>query len=241
MKTVHEVSALSGVSIRTLQYYDEIGLLPARRTEAGYRLYDGKALERLQQILLFRSLEFPLKEIREIMSSPSFDRQQALEDQIRLLELKRQHLDNLIALAREIKAGGEKEMSFQAFDTKDMDQYKQEAKARWGNTKAYQEFEKKDKNRTDGDRQALGEGMMDIFRRLGQIRQGDPAGTEAQGLIQELQEYITAHFYPCTGQILLSLGQMYASGGDMTRNIDSAGGEGTGDFARRAIEAFVKQ
>ena len=78
MMTVNEVSKLTGVSIRTLQYYDRIGLLhPAKYTEAGYRLYDDTALERLQQILFFRELEFPLKDIREIVGSPGFDRSKA--------------------------------------------------------------------------------------------------------------------------------------------------------------------
>ena len=89
MKTVHEVSELSGVSIRTLQYYDRIGLLsPTDRTGAGYRLYDDAALEKLQQILLFRELQFPLKDIMEIVNRPDFDRSKALEQQIELLNLK---------------------------------------------------------------------------------------------------------------------------------------------------------
>ena len=85
MMTVHQVSKLTGVSIRTLQYYDRIGLLkPDGYTEAGYRLYDDSSLERLQQILLFRELEFPLKEIRGILNAPNFDRNKALEQQIEL-------------------------------------------------------------------------------------------------------------------------------------------------------------
>lgn len=96
MMTVNEVSQLTGVSIRTLQYYDQIGLLhPAGRTKAGYRLYDDAALERLQQILLFRELEFPLREIQRILESPSFDWVKALDQQITLLTLKKQHLDDL--------------------------------------------------------------------------------------------------------------------------------------------------
>ncbi len=95
MKTVHEVSRLTGVSIRTLQYYDKIGLLrPAGHTRSGYRLYDDAALERLQQILLFRELEFPLKDIRAILESADFDREKALEQQITLLSLKKEHLEN---------------------------------------------------------------------------------------------------------------------------------------------------
>lgn len=108
MKTVHEVSELSGMSIRTLQYYDRIGLLsPADRTDAGYRLYDDIALEKLQQILLFRELQFPLKDIMEIVNRPDFDRSKALEQQIEL-KLKKEHIENLIDLAVGIKALGVK-------------------------------------------------------------------------------------------------------------------------------------
>ena len=99
MKTVHEVSKLTGVSIRTLHHYDKIGLLsPATRTEAGYRLYNEGDLARLQQILLFRELEFPLKEIRRIIDAPDFDQARALEQQIELLRLRREHIDNLIGM-----------------------------------------------------------------------------------------------------------------------------------------------
>ena len=95
MMTVNEVSKLTGVSIRALQYYDKIGLLhPAEYTEAGYRLYDDTALERLQQILLFRELEFSLKEIQSILQSPDFDRDRALDQQICLLTLKKEHMSN---------------------------------------------------------------------------------------------------------------------------------------------------
>ena len=104
MRTVKEVSKLTGVSIRTLHYYDTIGLLqPTTTTEAGYRLYDDTALERLQNIMLFRELEFPLKEIKQILDSPDFDRKKALEQQIQLLTLKKEHLENLITFACGIK------------------------------------------------------------------------------------------------------------------------------------------
>ncbi len=109
MMTGHEVSNLTGISIRTLQYSDKIGLFPpAEYTEAGYRLYDEKALSRLQIILLFRELEFPLKDIKGIIDSPDFDRNKALEQQIKLLEMKKEHLENLILLARGMKLLGVK-------------------------------------------------------------------------------------------------------------------------------------
>ena len=115
MMTVKEVSKLTGVSIRTLQYYDKIGLLkPAEYTESGYRLYDDTALEMLQQILLFKELEFPLKEIREIISRPDFDRNKALEQQIALLTMKKEHLENLIRFARGIKFTGVKRLKMRS-------------------------------------------------------------------------------------------------------------------------------
>ena len=140
MMTVHEVSRRTGVSIRTLQYYDRIGLLqPAQHTEAGYRLYGETQLETLQQILLFRELEFPLREIRQILQSPSFDRQKALDQQIALLQLKKERLDSLISLAREIREnGGKPIVDFSAFDTKKLDEYAARAKASWGGTPEYQ-------------------------------------------------------------------------------------------------------
>ena len=123
--TIHEVSKLAGVSVRTLHHYDAIGLLPPTTlTEAGYRLYDDTALETLQQILLLKELEFPLKEIAKILSSPGFDREKALDQQIELLLLKKEHLEQLISFAREVKEKGEIKMDFTAFDTKKIEKYK---------------------------------------------------------------------------------------------------------------------
>ncbi len=240
MWTVHEVSGLTGVSVRALQYYDQIGLLPpARHTEAGYRLYDAAALERLQQILLFRELEFPLKEIKAIMESPAFDRQKALSQQIGLLEMKKERLEKLIALARDIQtAGGGSAMDFSAFDTQKMEAYAAQAKASWGDTAAYREYEKKARGRTGEENSALGAQMMRIFADFGAVRGESPDSDAAQALVRRLRDFITAHYYTCTDSILAGLGEMYAAGGDMTANIDRAGGEGTAAFARAAIRVF---
>ena len=240
MMTVHEVSSLTGVSIRTLQYYDRIGLLrPAGYTDAGYRLYDDAVLETLQQILLFRELEFPLKDIQRIIQSPSFDRQKALDQQITLLELKKEHLDNLIRLARGIKEEGVGlRMDFSAFDTKKMDEYAARAKKTWGNTPAYREYEQKAKGRTKEETAEVNRKMREIFTEFGAIRHEDPASEKAQALVRKLQNFISEHFYTCTDQILSGLGQMYAAGGEMTSNIDSYGGEGTAVFTSRAIRIF---
>ena len=241
MMTVHEVSKLTGVSIRTLQYYDKIGLLkPSAYSEAGYRLYDDTSLEKLQQILLFRELEFPLGEIKNIINSPAFDRSKALTQQIELLKLKKEHIENLIDLAVGIKAMGVKELKFGAFDTRKIDEYAAQAKASWGTTPAYKEYEEKSKGRTKEESIEIGNQMMDIFAEFGAIRDGDPAGEQAQALVKKLQDFITEHMYTCTKEILSGLGKMYAAGGDFTTNINKHGGEGTAEFAGKAIEIYCK-
>jgi DNA-binding transcriptional MerR regulator len=241
MMTVNEVSKLTGVSIRTLQYYDKIGLLhPTKYTEAGYRLYDDAALETLQQILLFRELEFPLKQIGDILDSPGFDPVSALEDQIQLLLMRRDQLDQLISHARKIQKTGVIPMDFSAFDHSKQEKYAAEAKRRWGKTDAYKEFEQKTAGQSDSQQQATGDNLMAIFARMGAIRDTDPASPEAQSLVKELQDFITEHYYNCTKVILRGLGQMYIAGDEMTANIDSAGGQGTARFAHEAIEIYCK-
>ena len=242
MMTVHEVSQISGVSIRALHHYDKIGLLPATEvTDAGYRMYDDTALERLQQILLFKELQFTLKEIKAILDSPDFDRGRVLEQQIQLLELRKEHMQNLIDLARGIKMIGVKHMSFEAFDTRKLDEYARQAKASWGQTDAYKEYEKKSVGRGKEEQHVLNVQMMEIFSEFGKIKEQDPEGEAAVGLAKRLQEFITEHFYTCTDKILLGLGAMYAGGGDLTVNIDKIGGTGTAEFADKAIQAYCKK
>lgn len=242
MKTVNEVSKVTGVSIRALHYYDTIGLLhPTEVTESGYRLYDDTALERLQQILLFRELEFPLKEIKTILDSADFDREKALEQQIALLTLKKEHLENLISFAREIRLKGVKKLDFTAFDTKKIDEYTKQAKEKWGKTDAYAEFEQKSKDWQDPDRKEHWGEFLGLFAELGGLKEMDPGCEKVQERVQNLQNYISEHFYTCTPEILQSLGKMYAAGGEFTENIDKAGGAGTAVFVAEAIEILAKQ
>lgn len=239
MRTVNEVSKLAGVSIRTLQYYDKIGLLhPTGRTESGYRLYDDTALERLQQILLFRELEFPLKEIREILNRPDFDREKALEQQITMLELKKEHLENLIAFAREIRKTGVRTMDLSVFDTKRLKEYEKQAKAAWGRTSEFQEYEKKKQSWTKDEERNVWKEMMALFAEFGRLQTMAPAEDKVQRQVRKLQTYITEHFYTCTPEILASLGKMYAENGSFAENIDAAGGEGTALFAAEAIRIY---
>lgn len=242
MMTVNEVSKLTGVSIRTLQYYDKIGLLhPAKYTESGYRLYDDTALEKLQQILLFRELEFPLKDIKAIMDNPNFDRSKALEQQIALLTLKKEHLENLVDLARGIKTIGVNKVDFTAFDTRKIDEYAAQAKASWGNTHEYQEFHEKSKNRTSEECKIISTNMMAIFTEFGTMLEFDPGLEKVQVQVKKLQNFITDNFYKCSDEILYSLGSMYVGGGDFTENIDKFGGKGTAEFVFNAIKVYCKK
>lgn len=235
MKTVKEISRLTGISVRTLHYYDEINLLqPTRTTDAGYRLYDDTALERLHSILLFRELRFPLKEIKAILDSPDFDTQAALKAQIKLLEMQRNRLDEIITSAREILTKGTKVMRFSAFDKTEFDKYADEAKQKWGHTDAYKEFEQKLSEPTDKT-----DALMQIFEEIGEIKHLSADSSEAQNLIRKLQNFITENYYTCSDEILKVLGQMYITDERFKNNIDKAGGIGTAAFTARAIEAMI--
>ena len=240
MKTVKEVSAISGVSIRTLHHYDALGLLkPTRVTAAGYRLYDEGALARLQQILLFRELQFPLKEIRAILDAPDFDVQQALADQIHLLELQRMRTERLITLARNLQSKGAQPMDFSPFDRQELEQYQKEARARWENTAAWGEYEEQQRKHPDSA-QDMAAGLMDCFARLGALRHLPPEDGQVQAAVDGIRQFITAHYYNCTKEIFRGLGQMYVSDARFRENIDKAGGTGTADFAAQAISIYCK-
>jgi len=234
MKTVMEVSRLTGVSVRTLHHYDAIGLLkPTKVTDAGYRLYDNHALQRLQAILLFRELQFPLKEIKTILDNPDFDPQEALEQQIHLLELQKNRLERLISLAHEVQMKGSKFMDFQAFDKTEQEQYAEEVKARWGKTEAYQEYQQRGS-------QSDGNALMALFADLGQVKHLPPESAEAQAAVKAIQDHITANYYTCTKEIFAGLGQMYVQDDRFRRNIDATGGEGTAAFAAKAIKIYCE-
>jgi len=237
--TVGEVSALTGVSVRALRHYDRIGLLPpAAVSEAGYRLYDDASLERLSAILIFRELQFPLKDIRAILDSPVYDRNRALDQQIELLRLRAEHLENLIDLARGIRLLGVKHMNFTAFDTEKIDEYARQAKASYGQTPEYQEYLQKSAGRTKAEERRLGEELMALLAEFGKMLDMDPAGEIPQAQVAKVKAFITEHMYTCSDGILQGLGRMYAGVDSMRGNIDAAGGPGTAAYAHRAIEAW---
>ena len=239
MRTVNEVSKLTGVSVRTLHHYDAIGLLkPTKVTPAGYRLYDDTALGRLQNILLFRELQFSLKDNKAILDNPSFNPDEALTQQIELLELQYKRIGKLISFAREIKRNGVINMDFNAFNKSEIEKYKAEAKAKWGNTKEYKEYEQRKNNGYDRN---TANQMMNIFSELGAQKHLPPDDKAVQDKIGKLQSFITDNYYTCSNQTLHTLGQMYVNDERFKKNIDKAGGEGTAEFANRAIEIFCSE
>ncbi len=187
--TVKQVSKLTGVSVRTLQYYDDIGLLsPSERTEAGYRLYEEAQLATLQEILLFRELEFPLKDIKAILDNPAYDKERALHQQIELLTLKKERLEGLIRLAEDADPAGNPDesgtriesrterrkershtMDFTAFDKTKLEEYKKRAREQYSDTDAYKEYEVKSAGRTSEDEQVFAKEFMAIFAKFGAL------------------------------------------------------------------------
>lgn len=242
MRTVNEISKLTGISVRTLHHYDAIGLLkPTKLTPAGYRLYDDTALSRLQIILMFRELQFPLKEIKSILDSPTFDLKEALAQQIKLLELQLKHTKELISFALEIQEKGVNNMNFNVFDKTEMEQYAAEIKEKWGSTTAYKEYERKTKEKSDEEVKKNTEQLMTLFSDIGTLKQLLPDDKTVQAKIKTLQEFITENYYTCTNEILKGLGQMYVCDERMKQNIDKAGGEGTAEFVKQAITVYCSK
>lgn len=239
--SVSEMAKLTGVSVRTLHYYDQIGLLcPETAADSGYRWYGEADVERMQQILFFRELDFPLKDIRTILSDPHYDKREALLRQRHLLRLKRERLDRLLDLL-EANLKGEQTMEFKGFDAAELEQarkeYAEEAKQRWGGTGAWRESEAKTAGYGNGEWEAQASGMNEIFRRIAALRAGDPASPEAQAAVADWQAFITAHYYHCTNEILAGLGEMYTADERFRKNLDRFG-DGTAAFFKEAIRAY---
>ena len=232
---INEFAKFTGVSVRTLHYYDEIGLLVPAWVEksSGYRFYDEKSLLRMQEILFWRELDFPLRSIIEILSSPDYDKEKALREQKQLLMLKKERLERLIS-AIDKAAKGENVMT--AFDKTEFEKYKAEAKERWGRTEAFAEYEKKAKDISEENAAAGMEAVLSEFAVC--IKNGaEPDSAEAQALVKKLQNFITENFYTCTDTILAGLGKMYVADERFKNNIDK-NGKGTADFISSAIENY---
>lgn len=239
---VKEVADLVGISVRTLHHYDEIGLLiPDKESESGYRLYSDDHLETLQQILFFRELGFPLKKIKDILNSPSFDRKEALALHYKMLLEKRNQLDQLIQTVEKsmTHAEGGVEMSnqekFVGFDF-GQNPYEQEARERWGDA-AIDRSNAKIGKMKPSEQQALGEKMNEIYRKLAGLRHTSPSSEEAQEAIRSWYDVLN-EMGDYSPEAFKGLGQMYVDDVRFTESIDQFG-EGLAEFMRDAMAIFA--
>ncbi len=234
---IKKFADFTGVSVRTLHYYDEIGLLKPFFVDEknGYRYYGEKEAERMREILFYKELCFPLKEIGKIISSPQYNKKEALKEQKTLLILKKERLERVIN-ALENAEKGEEIMDFKAFDEKEIESYKNEVKARWGNTQAYRESLKK-----SADYSGVTDGLNAIMKAFSDAKKsGASADSEAvQGLVKQLQDFITKTQYTCTNEILLCLGEMYVGDERFKENIDKYS-TGNAQFVNEAIKFYCK-
>lgn len=231
---VNELARLSGVSVRALHHYDEIGLLaPSARTRAGYRLYDDDDLLRLQQILIARELGMPLEQIKRSLDDPAFDRRAALESQ--RVELSRRAertaamlraVDAALATLERTEERSMKQMTEREirslFDGFDPTRYEQEAEQRWGEAEAYKESARRTSKYTQADWQrykAEADAIMSDAARL--FLAGAPAdGQEAGAVAERHRLSIDRWFYPCSVEMHARLADLYEQDGRFAQNID---------------------
>lgn len=243
MKTVKQVSDLTGLSVRMLHYYDKIGLFkPSKVSESGYRLYSDEDLKILQQILFFKELDFPLKEIKSIIENPSFDRKKALINHRDLLVLKRNRLNRLIKfINKELK--GENSMSFKEFDNfefKNMQKkYAEEVKKLYCNTDEYSQYQQKTAQYGEGDWDKIGQTINDIFKRFASVIDTGADSQESQNLVREWKDFITKNFYECDNDTLKSLGEMYVKDKRFSSNIDKHA-PGLSKFINKSINFYCR-
>ncbi len=241
--TVSEAAKRAGVSVRTLHYYDEIGLLkPSETSQAGYRFYDDMAMAALQQILFYRELDVPLEQIGRILNAPDNDRTEALQKHRTLLLMKRRRLDDMLRLVDETIGGmtmyDERPKPTQADWEAVKEQYAREAAERWGNTEAFLESREKHAKYTPEQEAQINAEMEEIFQAFGAC--DDPEGESAQALVKRWQGHITQYHYNCTDGILACLGEMYVNDPRFRENLDKYG-PGTAEKMSRAIAAYCKK
>lgn len=242
--SVSETAKLTGISIRTLHYYDEIGLLPPSIvSETGYRYYNELALEKLQQILFYRELDFTLKEIAEMMNASDYQKEDALRRQRDLLKMKRNRLDKLISLL-DVNLKGDMTMDFKAFDMSKIEEakekYAEEVRIKWGNTEAYAQSKKRTSKYSKEDWTGIMSKSDELMRKFAERVGENPNSAAIQELVEQWRNFITENYYDCTKEILAGLGQMYVVDERFTANIDKFG-EGTAKLMSQAIAIYCTQ
>ena len=242
---IREFAKLTGASVRTLHFYDEIGLLRPSSVDEhnGYRYYNEHSLTRMQEILFYRELDFPLKEIRMILSSPDYDKQNALKEQKRLLTLKKERLERLISALDGAMKG--EIVNMNVFDNSEFEakreEYAKEAKEKWGDTAAYEESAEKTADYSADKWEQVNSVMNDRIAEFADCKRKGfaPDSKQAQALAKNWQDFITENYYTCTKEILASLGEMYVADQRFLKNIDRHG-DGTARFMSDAIKAYCK-
>ena len=238
---IKEFAEFTGVSVRTLHYYDEIGLLKPSFVDrtTGYRYYDENSLLRMQGILFYRELDFSLKSIGKILSSPDYDTGKSLEEQKILLTLKKERLERLISSIDDAMKGAN---VMRAFDNSEFEKHKVEAQEKWGKTDAYKQHAEKTKHYSKQKWNDLSDGMDHILAEFAfcMKRAERPDSTEAQNLVKLLQNHISENYYLCTNEILAGLGQMYVADERFKNNIDKHA-NGTAAFICEAIAIYCRK
>ena len=244
---VADVARQSGVSIRALHHYDEIGLLvPTGRTEAGYRLYTDADLLRLQQILIGRELGFSLEEIKRSLNDPRFDHRQALVEQRRRLEEKSRALgdmlravDAALAVVGHDPQGGTVDMK-ELFGGFDPSKYEAEVEERWSGP-ALDESKRRVKGYTADDwKRWKAENAAIYGDAAAAMRRGvDPASAAAREIAERHRQSIDTWFYPCSKATHAGLADMYEADDRFRATIDAAG-EGLTTFLAAAIRANAR-
>lgn len=243
--TVGQVARQAGLTIRTLHYFDSIGLVvPSKRSEAGYRLYSRADIERLQEVLFFRELGFGLEEIKAILERPDYSRGRVLRRQRRMLEARAERINRMIA-AVDLALEGERmnlnlsnEEMLEVFDGFDPTAYEEEAEERWGDTDAYQESARRASGYTKADWQTISAEAAEINAAFVALMQdgSEPEGQEARALAERHRTHISKWFYECSREMHAGLGRMYVEDERFTRNIDAAA-PGLAAYMARAFEA----
>mgnify|MGYP001119511789 CR=1 FL=1 len=240
MLKVKQVAELAGISIRTLHHYDEIGLLEPSKTESGYRLYSSADLDNLQQILFFRELDFPLKEIKKIMNDTSFDSEQALRRHRKMLVEKSVQINKMIkTIDKTLKyRKGEINMSnkekFTGFDFSKDNSYEKEARERWGD-KVVNESNKNIKGRE----KQIADEMNEIYHELAKIRHLSPDSSEAQTAINKWYNFLNK-IGDYSLEAFEGLGQIYVADERFTKNIDKFG-DGLAKFMCDAMKVYARK
>jgi MerR family transcriptional regulator, thiopeptide resistance regulator len=246
MYTVKQLAKKAGVTVRTLHYYDEIGVLkPSFMKENGYRYYEEKELQKLQQILFFRELEFPLDDIIQMMNTPEYHTLEALADQRKLLEMKRRRLDGLLntidQTMRKLKEGEmmSSEDLFASFTNSQIEQYKEEVQAKWGKTHAYKQSVERTKQWTKKDFERIKEEGQAITLSLSKLVDQGAASAEVQGHIERHFQHIN-QFYDCSYEMYRNLGNMYSEDQRFAENYNKVAPH-LAEFMRDAIMYFCSQ